>query len=202
MIWKHFPLYWPFCAGKLPVNLWSPARSPIKQSLYVFFVWSLSYVLSEKQSSSQPTGRCTNETPTRGCDVMDPNLLQMPDTVCFVVHIKSEFDWPVIEALILIWHHCDDSPLQWRHNGRDSVSNHQSHDCLLNRYSDADQWKHQSSASLAFVRGIHRWPVNSPHKWPVTRKMFPFDDVIMHLASYGHLFIIWSRKPTGLSLIH
>ena len=46
-------------------------------------------------------------------------------------------------------------------------------------YSGADQRKHQSSASLAFVRGIHRWPVNSPHKGPVTRKMFPFDDVIV-----------------------
>ena len=45
--------------------------------------------------------------------------------------------------------------------------------------SDADQREHQSSASLAFVRGIHRGPVNSPHKWPVTRKMFPFNDVIM-----------------------
>ena len=69
--------------------------------------------------------------------------------------------------------------LQWRHNGRDGVSNHQSP--ILNRYSGADQRKHQSSASLAFVRGIHRWPVNSPHKGPVTRKMFPFDDVIMVL---------------------
>ena len=46
-------------------------------------------------------------------------------------------------------------------------------------YSDADKKTHQSSASLAFVWGIHRRPVNSPHKWPVTRKMFPFDDVIM-----------------------
>ena len=46
-------------------------------------------------------------------------------------------------------------------------------------YSDTDQRKHQSSASLAFVRGSPRVPVNSPHKWPVTRKMFPFDDVIM-----------------------
>ena len=44
--------------------------------------------------------------------------------------------------------------------------------------SDADQRKHQSSASLAFVRRIHRGPVNSPHKWPVLRKMFPFDDVL------------------------
>ena len=46
-------------------------------------------------------------------------------------------------------------------------------------YSDADQRKHQSFVSLAFVRGIHRGPVNSPHKCTVTRKMFPFDDVIM-----------------------
>ena len=42
-------------------------------------------------------------------------------------------------------------------------------------YSDADQRKHVSSASLAFVWGIHR----DPHKGPVTRKMFPFGDVIM-----------------------
>ena len=46
-------------------------------------------------------------------------------------------------------------------------------------YLDADQIKHPNSASLAFVRGIHRGPMISPHKWPVTRKMFPFDDVIM-----------------------
>ena len=46
-------------------------------------------------------------------------------------------------------------------------------------YSDADERKYQSSVSLAFVQGIHRGPVNSPHKWPVTRKMFSFDDVIM-----------------------
>ena len=56
-------------------------------------------------------------------------------------------------------------------------------------YPDPDQRKHESSASLAFVRGIHRGPVNSPHKWPVTRKIFPFDDVIMLSgidAIWGH----------------
>ena len=58
-------------------------------------------------------------------------------------------------------------------------------------YSSADQRKHQSSASLVFVRGIHRWPVNSSHKGPVTQKMFPFDDVIMLLI----LFRIISRVP-------
>ena len=46
-------------------------------------------------------------------------------------------------------------------------------------YSGADQRKYQSSAPLAFVWVIHWWPVNSPHKGPVTRKMFTFDDVIM-----------------------
>ena len=46
-------------------------------------------------------------------------------------------------------------------------------------YSGVDQRRHQRSESLAFERGIHRSPVNSPHKGAVTRKMFPFDDVIM-----------------------
>ena len=46
-------------------------------------------------------------------------------------------------------------------------------------YSGVNQRKHQSSESLAFVWGIHRWSVNSPHKSAVTRKMVPFDDVIM-----------------------
>ena len=52
-------------------------------------------------------------------------------------------------------------------------------------YSDADQRKHQSSASLAFVRGTHRGPVNSPHKGPVALKKFPFGDVIMIVTTIG-----------------
>ena len=53
--------------------------------------------------------------------------------------------------------------------------------------SGEDQRKHQSSASLAFVRGIHRWPVNSPHKGPEMRKMLPFGDVIMKGARWQHI---------------
>ena len=57
-------------------------------------------------------------------------------------------------------------------------------------YLGADQRKHQVSVSLAFVRGIHRGPVNSRHKGPVTRKMFPFDDVIMHFVILlGFIFL-------------
>ena len=48
-------------------------------------------------------------------------------------------------------------------------------------YSGADQRRHQNFASLAFVWGIHHWSMNSPHKGPVTQKMFPFDDVIMDI---------------------
>ena len=51
----------------------------------------------------------------------------------------------------------------------------------LSVYSGTDQRKHQSSASLASVPRIQQWPVNSPHKWPVTRKMFPFDNIIMSI---------------------
>ena len=54
-------------------------------------------------------------------------------------------------------------------------------------YSCADQRKHQSSASLAFVRRIHQWPVNSPQKGPVTRKKFLFEDFIM-FYSKSHCF--------------
>ena len=74
-------------------------------------------------------------------------------------------------------------------------------------YSGADQRKHQSSASLASVRGIHRWPVNSPHKGPVTRKMFPFDDVIMSIGRFT-IFVEFNvlnckfRYLTGRILIY
>ena len=58
--------------------------------------------------------------------------------------------------------------------------------------SGADQRKHQCSASLAFVKGIHRSPVDSPHKGPVTRKMLPFDDVIMwHWYSTFAGYLVW-----------
>ena len=63
-------------------------------------------------------------------------------------------------------------------------------------YSGADQRKHQSSASLAFLRGNDRGPVNSPHKWPVKRKMFPFDDVIMLLSNSPHVLIKKQCSPS------
>ena len=69
-------------------------------------------------------------------------------------------------------------------------------------YSRADQIKHQSSASLAFVRGIHRSPVNSPHKGPVTRKMFTFDDVIMHFSHGARGVTMWYQNNIFVLLIN
>ena len=68
-------------------------------------------------------------------------------------------------------------------------------------YLGTDERKHRSFASLAFVRRISRWPVNSPHTGPVTRKMFPFDDVIMNMND-----IIthpeWTRELLRFSRCH
>ena len=81
-------------------------------------------------------------------------------------------------------------PLPWRHNERDGVLNKSPASSIVYStvYSGADQRNHQSSASLAFVWGIHRWPVYSLHKGPATRKMFPFDGVIIKWVwNYYHI---------------
>ena len=70
-------------------------------------------------------------------------------------------------------------------------------------YYDADQRKHQSSASPAFVRGIHRWLVNSPHKGPVTRKMFLFDYVIMCCSQQSYSYgWVWYFLHNFVPYIH
>ena len=68
-------------------------------------------------------------------------------------------------------------------------------------YSGADQRKHQSSTSQAFVRWIHRGPVNSTHKWPVTRKMFPFDDVSMSSENWYYHHNTTKHNKTGCILL-
>ena len=69
--------------------------------------------------------------------------------------------------------------LRWRHNDHDSVSNHQPHGCLLNRLFRRRSKKTSKLSVTGLCAGNSPGPVNSPHKGPVTRKMFPFDDVIM-----------------------
>ena len=84
--------------------------------------------------------------------------------------------------------------LRWRRNGHDGVSNHQPHDCLLNRLFRRRSKKTPKLRVTGLCSGNSPGPVNSPHKWTVTRKMFPFDDVIMsrsyfennHFGNYSH----------------
>ena len=83
----------------------------------------------------------------------------------------------IIMMMIIIINECT---LMWRHSECNGISNHQPHDCLFNPIFRHRSKRHQFSASLAFLNGIHRWPVNSPHKGPVKRKVFSFDDVIIH----------------------
>ena len=69
--------------------------------------------------------------------------------------------------------------LNWRHNDNDGVSNHQPHGCLLNRLFRRKSQKTPKLRVTGLCVGNSPGPVTSPHKWPVTRKMSPFDDVIM-----------------------
>ena len=85
--------------------------------------------------------------------------------------------------------------LRWRNDERVSQITSLTIVCST-VYSGSDQRKDHSSASLAFVLGIHRWPVNSPHKGPVTRKMFPFDDIIME----GKWINSWQHSTRGGNL--
>ena len=76
--------------------------------------------------------------------------------------------------------------LQWRHNGHNGVSNHQPHDCLLNPLPRRRSKKTSKLRVTGFCAG---------NKWPVTRKMFPFDDVIM---VYGILIMCSVFVSKGL----
>ena len=71
--------------------------------------------------------------------------------------LSSNIFWPAMK------HH---PSLEWRHNGRDGVSNHQPHDCLLNRLFRRRTKKTSQIRVTGLGRRIHQWPVNSPHKGP------------------------------------
>ena len=75
--------------------------------------------------------------------------------------------------------------LQWRHNDHDGVSNHQPHGCLLKRLYMRWSKKTAKLRVTGLCEGNSPGPVNSPHKGPITRKMFPFDDVIMSSQNHG-----------------
>ena len=88
---------------------------------------------------------------------------------------------------------CHSVSLRWRHNDQDGVSNHQPHGCLLNRLFRRRSNKTSKLRVTGLCVGNSPGPVNSPHKGPVTRKMFPFDDVIM-----ATVYVICNYPPLPL----
>ena len=93
------------------------------------------------------------------------------------------------QVLLWLW----ESTLHRRHNDHDGVSSHQPHGCLLNRLFRRRSKETSKLLVTGLCAGNSPGPVNSPHKRPVTRKMFPFDDVIM--ITYGR-----SCNHTGMNV--
>ena len=91
--------------------------------------------------------------------------------------------------------------LWWRHNDHDSVSNHQPHECLFNCLFRRRSKKTSKLRVTGLCVGNSPGPVNSPHKGPVTRKMFPFDDVIMTCGIRHYLRRSNSVSPNHLALM-
>ena len=99
----------------------------------------------------------------------------MPSTLQLLICTHTS----LVEELIFVRHRNWAITLRWRQIGRDSVSNHQPHDCLPNRLFRGRSKKTSKRRVTGLCVGNSPGPVNSPHKGPVTRKMFPFHDVIM-----------------------
>ena len=95
------------------------------------------------------------------------------------LNLKSKFR----SLITFIYFNCSTVfPLHWRHYDHDGVSNHQPHGCLFNRLFRRRSKKTSKVRVTGLCVGNSPGPVNSPHKGPVTRKMFPFDDVIMQFC--------------------
>ena len=99
--------------------------------------------------------------------------------------------------------------LHWRHHDNDGVSNHQHHGCLLKRLFRRRSQKTSTLRVTGLCVGNSPGPVNSPHKGPVTRKMFPFDGVIMKFPKQRKLAhcsdVIMSAMAsliTGISIVY
>ena len=96
--------------------------------------------------------------------------------------------------------------LHWRHDDHDGVSNHQPRGCLLNRLFRRRSKKASKLRVTGLCAGNSPGPVNSPHKGPVTRKMFPFDDVIMitvmHYNYDGSMLSCIKRIMCQCHLLH
>ena len=152
------------CAGNSPVTSEFPAQRPVTWSFDVFFDLRLNQRLSKHswgwfETPTRPSWRHSNMF---GVTWTNAGLFALRNSN----YINCNQNTSTKMQMTLEW-----SVMASQITGASTV--------YLAVCSGAVQTKHQSSASLAFVWGIHRWPVNSTHKGPVTWEMFPCDDVIM-----------------------
>ena len=173
------------CVGNSPVTGEFPVQRPVTGSFGVFFDLSLNKRLSKYswgwwfETLSRSLCRHCNGAKYGVCFV-DPSsdwysawvLILFKQYLVMMDRVITALIWwepPVHQSHII----------QWRHNDHDSVSNHQPHGCLLNRLFRRRSKKTSKLRVTGLCVGNSPGPVNSPHKGPVTQRIFPFDDVIM-----------------------
>ena len=156
-----------FCAGNSPVTGEFPTQRPVTRSFDVTFD-----LRPNKPLSKQSWGWWF-ETLSRSlwCHCNENNNHSRENGFTHICLHEFCFSWL---RLNIQW------PLQWRHNEQDGASNHRHLNYLLNRLFKRRSKKTSNSASL----GIHQRPVDSPNKRPMSRKIFPFDDVIMTISLF------------------
>ena len=219
------------CAGNSPVPGEFLTQRPVTQSFDVFFDLRpnkrLRLVISEAFVPIMTLLLC--HTAIRSVTKIKPPGLHSINTYWFLVSRKFHYRWGIIglDSIILIllapglkysgwiWSiawllipwllvspNLKQPSLKWRHNKRDGVSITGVSIVWSTVCSWADQGKHQNPGPLIFVRGIHRWPGDSPNKGPVTRKCFFFMtsscgdrswETITNRAPSKHFQISWSE---------
>ena len=119
--------------------------------------------------------------------------------------VYDDHEWRHRRLVSRFWNFVCLSPLLWRYNGYYDVSNHQPHDCLLNRLFRRRSKKISKLRVTCLCAGNSPVTVNSPHKGPVTRQMFPFDDVIMigkWLISHDYVILLTAFPKRFFHCIH
>ena len=181
------------CAGNSLASGEFPAQRPVTRSFDVFFDLCLNKWLRKQswgwwfETLSRPLWRhCNgNEHLSSGITTNWP---------------ANQSDARHLEGAVYALY-----PLQWRHNGRDRVSNHQPRVCLLSRLIRLRSKKTSKLRVTGLCAGNSPETGQFPTQRPVTRKMFPFDDVIMqhsegcksqlctnHYANYPVKCFIWT----------
>ena len=204
--WEHFPRYWPFVWGihRLPVN--SPHKGQWRGALMFSLIctWINGWVNNLKAGDLRLHRAHYDVTVMQNfVSTLPTDAVAYTGVLCYAISKHSAdrnpnmFSSMLFVTLMILRKHI----LTKHYNGVIMSAMASQITSLTSVYSTvypvADQRKHQSSASLAFVRGIHRRPVNAPHKWPVTRKCFYFIVIMNAVIENDGQILIKSRRTSS-----